>query len=247
MAAARLLLLGASGLVGGRVLDRLLDDDAALGPDAAPRAAANAGAWRVLAPSRLPLARQHPRLQALVVDPGGAPGRAALRAVLADDGGIDAMVCCLGTTRHDAGSAAAFAAIDRDLVVQLAGDARAAGAAHAIVVSSVGAAVTARGLYLRVKGAMEAEVAALGFDRCDFLRPGLLLGARARRRPLEAIAQRLAPALDPLLRGGLRRYRAIDAGHVAAAAVALLAAGGSGVHVHENPALEWLARTPRQP
>jgi uncharacterized protein YbjT (DUF2867 family) len=222
----RILLLGASGLVGSHVLDRLLTDGCQ---------------WCVLAPVRRPLPREHPRLQPLVCEPATDAGRAALRHAMGRRG-VDAMICCLGSTARAAGSQQAFIAIDRDLVVALAADARAAGARHAIVVSSVGASPAARSFYLRTKGRMEESVAALGFDRCDMLRPGLLLGDRREHRPLEALGQRLLPLLDPLLRGRLARFGSIDAGDVAAAAVALLDVPGAGRFVHERADLHHAAR-----
>jgi uncharacterized protein YbjT (DUF2867 family) len=218
----RVLLLGATGLIGGHVLQRLLEKRT----------------WRVLAPVRQPLPVSDPLLQSPLCEPAGDAGRAALRQAMHDDGGVAALVCCLGSTAHAAGSKQAFAAIDRDLVLHLASDARSAGADHAIVVSSVGADIASRNFYLRIKGEMEAGMAALGFRRCDLLRPGLLLGTRHERRPLEALGQHLLPRLNPLLAGRLRRYRAIQASTVAAAAVALLATDVAGTFVHENALLE---------
>jgi uncharacterized protein YbjT (DUF2867 family) len=71
-----------------------------------------------------------------------------------------------------------------------------------------------------VKGEAEESVAALGFTRLVALRPSLLLGDRAESRAGERVARALAPAFNPLLVGGLRRYRAVSAEEVAAAAVA---------------------------
>jgi uncharacterized protein YbjT (DUF2867 family) len=222
----RILLLGASGMVGGHVLDRLLVDGSQR---------------RVLAPVRRTHPREHSQLQSLVCDPSTDAGRDALRRAM-HAGGVDALICCLGSTARAAGSRQAFAAIDRDLVVELAADACAAGARQAIVVSSVGASPTARSVYLRVKGEMEVGVAALGFDRCDMLRPGLLLGERREHRPLEAMGQRLLPLLDPLLPERLARFRSIDATTVAAAAVALLDANDVGRFVHEGAMLHRATR-----
>lgn len=153
-----------------------------------------------------------------------------------------AFICALGTTARQAGSQAAFAAVDRDAVVALAERARVHGAQQAIVVSSLGADSQSGNFYLRIKGEMQAAVAALGFSRVDFLQPGLLLGPRGNdHRPAERIAQMLAPLYNPLLRGGLYRYRAIPAATVAAEMVALLGAAGSGITLHRNEALLALA------
>ena len=154
---------------------------------------------------------------------------------------MDAYVCALGTTIKRAGSREAFLAVDRDLVLRLGAIARDLGARHAILVSSVGASAQSGNFYLRVKGETERELAELGFERVDFLRPGLLLGERSESRLGESIAKALTPLTNPLLRGALRRYRGIEAGAVAAAAVAVLGRDAPGRHVHENTALLELA------
>lgn len=154
----------------------------------------------------------------------------------------DVFVNCLGTTIKQAGSQAAFRAVDHDLVLAAAGAARAAGARHCISVSSVGASAKAANFYLRTKGAVEAGLGALGFDRLDILRPGLLTGERTGpARPGEALAMLAAPLTDLLLHGALRRYRSISADKVAAAIKALAAAGGTGTHIHEHDAITQLA------
>ena len=152
------------------------------------------------------------------------------------------LINCLGTTIKLAGSEAAFRAVDHDLVLAAAGAARAAGARHCITVSSVGASARSRNFYLRTKGEMEDGLRALGFERLDIIRPGLLLGQRqGPKRAGESFAMRLSPLTDALMRGGLRRYRSVHADTVAGAILTLAARGGSGVHVHEHDAILALA------
>jgi uncharacterized protein YbjT (DUF2867 family) len=213
------LLAGATGLVGGLALQRWL---------AAPEGPV------IVAPVRRPPAQEHPRLLAL---PGGWDEKAIADALAARGARLDAYACCLGTTIRQAGSREAFLEVDRDLVLSLAGIARRLGARQALLVSSVGASAQSGNFYLRVKGEAERGLAALGFERVDCLRPGLLLGDRAEHRKAEALGQKLAPLANLLARGPLRRYRAIAADDVAAALVSLCGRGGEGRHVHENAAL----------
>lgn len=228
---AKLLLAGATGLVGGLALAALLEAD-------------RRRHWQIYTPTRRALSLTHPRLHPIEVDPGTPAGQAQIERVLVAQGvRLDCFVCAIGSTLKAAGSQAAFAAIDRDLVLALAGIARRHGARQAIVVSSVGAAQSSASFYLRVKGEMEAGVEKLGFERVDFLQPGLLLGERAGvSRPGERIAQVLNPLLNPFLLGSLRRYRAIPAEKVAAALVALAGRKGSGVTRLTNAAIEDCAR-----
>ncbi|MGC1469580.1 MAG: NAD(P)H-binding protein [Sphingorhabdus sp.] len=154
----------------------------------------------------------------------------------------DVAISCLGTTMRTAGSKAAFRAIDFDLVTGFAKAAKDAGARHMTAVSSVGASAKASNFYLQTKGEAEAAMAQLGFDRVDFLRPGLLTGGeRPESRPGESVAIMLAPLTDLLMVGGLCRYRSIPALAVAQAIAHLALAGGHGKHIHENDAIRALA------
>lgn len=223
-----ILLAGASGQVGSRVLARLLE--AKQGP-------------MVLAPVRRPLAMASARLTTCVSDLGDAGLDPTLAARFAPFGPLSAFVCCLGTTLRAAGSREAFLAVDRELVRRLGELARQAGARHAILVSSVGASAQSGNFYLRVKGEAERAIAEQGFERVDFLRPGLLLGAERSGRPGEAAAQALSPVTNALLWGPLRRYRGIHVDAVASAAVSLLAAQAPGRFIHEYAELLGLAET----
>jgi len=185
-----LLISGASGLVGKIALWAALDD---------PRVD------RVLSLGRRPLPIQHPKLEQRVVD--FATPLPALEP-------MDAALCALGTTIRAAGSQAAFRAVDHDAVLSFAAAARQAGAQRFAIVTSVGANAASGNFYLSVKGETERDLAALGFPCLVVLRPGLILGPRAARRPMERMAQIISPAIDLLLQGPLRRYRSIAAQQV---------------------------------
>lgn len=217
------LLSGATGLVGGLILDALL---------AAPTG------WRVVAPTRRPLRQSDPRLNAPALAPTDPAGETAVRSALPVGQPLQAWICALGTTLASAGSREAFRAVDLDLVLATGRMARELGAAHGIVVSSVGAHPASRNFYLSVKGAAEEALKSSGFVRLDLLQPGLLLGPRPEMRRGEAIGQRLAPWFNPLLLGPLRRYRAVPAQAVARTAVRLLAESAGGCFVHRFDELQ---------
>lgn len=152
------------------------------------------------------------------------------------------LICCLGTTIKQAGSEAAFRAVDHGLILAAARGAKLGGATQMIVVSSVGASASSRNFYLKTKGETEDGLRALGFDRLDIIRPGLLLGERTGAPRLgEGLAMIVAPLTNALLHGALRRYRSIHADAVARAIVALAGQGGSQVLIHENDAICALA------
>lgn len=211
----KLLFAGATGLTGSHLLPKLL----AAGHDLSSLGRRQTG-------------HSHPKLCEIETDFSALPPLPP----------ADVAICTLGTTLARAGSRSAFRAVDHDAVLAFAQAARAAGCRQFILMTAVGADPKAAAFYSRVKGEVELDVRALGFARLDLIRPGLILGARSERRPFEAVMQRLAPALNPLLVGSLARYGGISAQTIAAAMATLAGASPEGVFVHENLALERLAR-----
>ncbi|GAB6388382.1 Rossmann-fold NAD(P)-binding domain-containing protein [Stutzerimonas marianensis] len=207
----RILLAGATGLTGEHLLDRLLNEPTV---DC------------VVAPTRKALA-EHPRLQ----NPIGP-----LPALLGQlDGEFDTAFCCLGSTLKEAGSEAAFKAIDHDLVIAFARRARELGARHLLVISSLGANPDSSIFYLKVKGEMEASLRAQGWPQLTLARPAQLLGPRMEVRPME----RLTAPLSYLLPG---KYRGIAACTLARALWRLALEEGEGTRVVESDELRRLGK-----
>jgi len=214
------LLAGASGLTGGCALDALLD---------APEIT------RVIAVSRRPLGREHPRLanrivqfERLETQLRGASCHMAL--------------CCLGTTLRKAGSQERFRAVDVGCVLAFARAAKAAGARRFVVISSVGADPDSRKFYLRTKGDMEQELEAVGFESLDILQPSMLLSRRGEMRPLELLACAFMPLVNPLLRGNYLPYRGISARTVGAAMLGATRSGRRGVQRYTYEGIVALSR-----
>lgn len=200
------LILGATGLVGGKLLDRLLASDRY---------------ERVTTIGRRRTGRQHPALVQHVVDFEDLEGHADLFAV-------DDIFCCLGTTIRKAGSQERFLEIDVEYPVQAAELGAARGAEQFLVVSSLGADPDARVFYSRAKGEMEVRVRQLPLRAIWILRPSLLLGERDELRVGERVAEVVMVPVAPLLIGPLRRYRPIRASAVAQAMVDLALSDGTG-------------------
>lgn len=206
----RVLLAGATGLVGGHCLTKLLADG-------------EVGQVTVLA--RRTLARTHPKLTVHVVDFDHL--RDVAPAVAAD-----VVFCCLGTTHRAAGSPEAFAKVDHIYVVELARWAAARAVSRFVLVSAVGADPASPVFYHRVKGRAEAAVSELPFKAVHLLRPSLLLGERSEPRPAEDWSKPLAPLWSWFLWGPLGRYRPVAAEAVAAKMVELAKSDQEGVHIH---------------
>ena len=171
------------------------------------------------------------RMELLVADPENwSDAIAAANA--------DVLVCALGTTWRKAGKdEAAFRAVDEALVLECAKAAKAAGLRQLIAVSSVGADPEAKNFYLRVKGEVEQKLGKVGLPRLDILRPGLLRGPRAERRPAEKLAMAASPLADLFLHGAYSKYRSIKAETMARAIVGLTREKMAGRFVFEHEAI----------
>lgn len=219
MSSRTAVMLGASGLVGGFCLRTLVDD-----PDYT----------RVVTFGR----RQLPALTRAKV----AQRVAELGALTPDEfHGAQDVFCALGTTIRKAGSQQAFRHVDLELPLRAAEQALQAGAEQFVVVSSVGADAASKNFYLRTKGDLERELAQLPFKAVHILRPSLLIGKRMEFRLGEAIAMKIAPALDLLTLGALRKYHSVRAETVGRAMVAAAKQGRSGAQVYEYREIVKLA------
>jgi uncharacterized protein YbjT (DUF2867 family) len=153
----------------------------------------------------------------------------------------DEAYCCLGTTIKQAGSQAAFRAVDFDAVLAFAQAARKAGVSRFGVVSALGASTRSATFYNRVKGEMEAAVGALGFASVVIARPSLLAGDRAALgQPLrggEQLALRLTTPIAALIP---KRVRPIQAHTVACGMMRALRQQQPGVRIVESAELQDL-------
>ncbi|KRE20563.1 NAD-dependent dehydratase [Bosea sp. Root483D1] len=201
----KLLLAGATGLVGSHVLAQALAD---------PRIDA------VVAPTRRALPT-HPKLLAPTIDfealPEDAPWWAA-----------DAVICALGTTMRTAGSQEAFRRVDHGYQLAVARLASRQGTPTFVLNSAIGADPASRIFYNRVKGELERDLAGLDFASLTFVRPGLIGGERRETRPAERAALALLGILGPVLPSA---WRINPAGRIAAAMIEAAIAGRPGTRI----------------
>lgn len=174
----RVLLAGASGLVGGSVLQQALNAQKI-----------NGLVTVVRRPSRI----ADPKLTEWL------PADDDLLSGLRSEP-MDAVICCLGTTiRQVGGDKAKFIHVDKDLVLGLARWANVQGVRSFAVVSAIGADPTSRVFYNRVKGEMEQELKAIGFPELHIFHPSILTGPRKEKRTGERIGIAVISAVAPLL------------------------------------------------
>lgn len=214
------LLAGASGLVGGHLLDALLD-----APDFG----------RVYAVTRRALNREHPRLANRIVQ---------FDKLETQLKGLTCQVafCCLGTTIRQARSEPAFRQVDVDLVLAFARAAKAANAQRFVFVSSAGANPQSKYFYLRVKGEVEEALVQLGFASLDLFQPSALTGWRRELRPAELATMIFLPLVNPFLTGAREQFRAIPARSVARAMLGAARSGRRGVYRYQYSSIRALGR-----
>jgi uncharacterized protein YbjT (DUF2867 family) len=221
---ANIVIAGATGVVGSRVLARLL---------------ARSDVAHVTAVGRRPPALTDPKLTAPVVD---------LRDVAALEGvmpaGVDTALCCLGTTMKQAGSQDAFRAVDHDAVLAFARAARQRGARRLVLVSSAGASARSGNFYLKTKGEAEDAVAALDYEQVTVLRPSFIddQGTRTEVRPGERFVLPIARVVFAVI-GRTSRYAPITADVLASAVMRLtFDAPPDRLRVVESDRLQILGR-----
>jgi uncharacterized protein YbjT (DUF2867 family) len=205
----RAVVVGATGLVGSELLRLLLGDERF---DAVAALVRRAGA-----------VPRHPKLAEHVVDFDAPDAWAPLVRG-------DVLFSALGTTIRAAGSQAAQYRVDHGYQHAAARAARANGVPAYVLVSSAGASPRSRIFYSRMKGELERDVAALGFERTRILRPGMLDGDRREHRTGEQLALKI---LRPLSRVLPAPARPIHVAIVARAAIAAALDPAPGVVRHE--------------
>ncbi len=140
---------------------------------------------------------------------------------------------CMGTTRKNVkGDLTLYHKIDVDIPAQVAKAGKQQGAKKIIIVSSVGADINSNNYYLRYKGEVEAEIAAVQYDETHVFRPSFLVGARKENRILEKIMTPLMQGLSFLLAGTLSKYRAIHSTDVVNAMLAASKQHNPGLHIY---------------
>lgn len=213
------LLLGATGLVGGECLKRLAASD-------------DYRRIVVLARSPLPEAFRDSRVEVHTIDFERIDAFKSLFAV-------DHVISCLGTTIRKAGSQESFRRVDFTYAFETASRAAENGASHLLLVTALGADVHSRIFYNRVKGELEQAVRKLPFPCLSIFRPSLILGERQESRMGETIGKVLSTLFGFAIPG---RYRPVAAGEIARAILAVARESRPGVRIVESDAIRRIAR-----
>jgi len=136
-------------------------------------------------------------------------------AAFEPDGPIEHVYCTLGTTIKKAKTKENFKKVDFDYVLELGKKAVEWKSEKFLMVSSLGANSSSAIFYNRVKGEIENALKELNLPCLLIFRPSLLIGKRKEHRAGEKSAIMVYKVLDPLFFGGLKKYRGIKSDQVA--------------------------------
>jgi uncharacterized protein YbjT (DUF2867 family) len=209
------MLLGATGLTGGKVLQGLLGREEVT---------------QVVALVRHKLPTLHDKLAQHEVD----FDRLEDHAELFD---VDVIICCLGTTIKKAGSQDQFRKVDLGYPMKAGELGRSRGVRAFILMSAIGASSSSTIFYNRVKGELEDALRDLDYPYLSIYHPSLLLGDRKEQRTAEALGIKAMPLVNRLLIGPLDKYRGIEAQTVASAMV------NEACRLASEPAAEQVVQT----
>lgn len=187
-------VIGASGLIGGHLVNHLLAEPAV-------------DKVTLLVRKKLDLWGE--KVDQVVVN---FEDTASVNAALE---GTDVVCVAVGTTQSKVkGDMAAYRKVDYDIPVNAARGAGLQGCKKYLLVSSVGADAHASNFYLKLKGEVEDEIQKLKLPSVSVFRPSMLLGNRTEFRLGERIGQAVMRFANWMIPS---RYKAIAANDVARA------------------------------
>lgn len=192
------LIIGATGLTGGKILKELSE---------------NPSYTQIVSFQRRASVFTHPKLRVVITD---MRDLSTVKELVNGDVLFNAM----GTTIKKAGSKKEQQRVDRDIPIEFARMASDSGVRLMLNVSSVGASLKG-GFYLRTKAEMEDGTSEAMGGRVIHFRPSILLGERSSNdfRLAERVSATLMILAAPLMRGALKKYRGMDTGKLAKAMV----------------------------
>jgi len=194
--AYKAVIAGASGLIGSNLLKILLNQ-----PEYS----------EVLILVRKAMPLQHKKLVQLVIDFDDLDKHA--ESITGH-----AVFSCLGTTNKQTPDKAEYKKIDHDYPLQLAQLAKQNGVKQFHLVSAIGANAHSSFFYVKLKGELERDLKKVGLDALHIYQPAMLIGDRhSKQRSWEKIIGGMFEVIDPLLIGGLKKYRSIKGSQVAEA------------------------------
>ncbi|MCK0147958.1 nucleoside-diphosphate sugar epimerase [Arenibacter sp. F26102] len=191
------IILGATGLTGGFLLQRLLHDKRYV---------------KIIIFSRTAIGFSHPKLEEHVGDL--LKLETFKNHFLADE-----VYCCIGTTKAKTPDAEMYRRIDFGIPVSAAKICSINGIGTFLVISAMGANAKSGVSYNRLKGEMEEAVLNCKIPKTHILQPSLIGGKREEKRMGEWVAKQFMKLFNFILVGPLVKFRTINPEVIAGAMV----------------------------
>ncbi|GGW98598.1 NAD(P)H-binding protein [Salegentibacter mishustinae] len=193
------IILGATGLTGGMLLQQLLEDDRY---------------EKIKLFSRSSVEIENPKIEEHLIDLFKLEEHK-------DKFTADEVFCCVGTTKSKTPDHETYTRIDRGIPIAAAKLCKENKVDTFLVVSALGANPKSRVFYNRTKGKMEQEVLEQEIKHTYILQPSLITGERKESRSFEKIGKIMLNFVNPFFLGTLRKYKSISAESIAKAMVAI--------------------------
>ena len=193
------LLFGSSGLVGGHVLNELIQ---------------NSNYTKIKIFVRSSVEINNPKIETIKTDFNNLNKHI-------DDIKGDECFFCIGTTKKNSPDKMEYQKIELEIPKKIAQIAKSNSVKSFFFVSSGYANPKSSGDYLKFKGQVEEEIKNLNFDKIGIMRPSFLLGERKEERMGEKFGIIMFKLLTPMLIGPLRKMRPISSEIVAMAMIKL--------------------------
>ena len=214
------LVFGSTGLVGGNVLNQLIQNN-------------NYSKIKIFVRSSIKV--NNSKVQVIQTDFNNLEKYKDL--ILGDE-----CFFCIGTTHKETPDANEYRKVEYDIPVNIAKIAKSNSVKSFIYVSSMGANPKASGKYLKNKGQVEEELKKMNFLKLALIRPSILLGNRKKFRLGERIAIPIMKFLSLFFIGILKKYRPIKVENVAKAMI-IIAENNYDKQLFESDKLENLANS----
>ena len=191
------LVFGSSGLVGGNLLNQLIEND-------------NYNKIKIFVRSEPEI--NDPKVEIIKTDFNNLENHKEV--IRGDD-----CFFCIGTTKQNSPDKSEYRRVELEVPKQIAQIAKSNSVNSFVFVSSGYADPKSSGDYLKFKGEVEEELKRLDFPKLGIMRPSFLLGDRKEKRVGEKIGIFVFKLLSPLFLGPLKKMKPIQSETVAKAMI----------------------------
>lgn len=206
------IILGATGLTGGALLQNLIRD---------PRYN------KIILFSRSKTEIKHGKVEEHLVDLFKPEDQKS--TFIANE-----VFCCVGTTKQKTPNKEIYRKVDYGIPVTAAKLCKENKIENFLVISALGADTESRFFYNRTKGEMEKVVLKQKIKNTYIFQPSLITGKREEKRPMEFIWKQFMKMANFLMFGPLKKYQGIPAETIAKAMITVANQGYKRIRIESD-------------